>query len=158
MGIVLKLLWAFLVGGLLCALAQVLIDLGVTRGMVVYGLDKLDEISLSAPTRICEFRDGWFKSYTVAPEDFGFERCQKSDLVGGTPEENARITRDILLGATGPRRSAVLMNAGAGLYLGGKADSFGAGVELAGRIIDSGRALQTLDQFIEVSNRPEAAL
>ena len=79
-------------------LARVLIQLGVKRGMVVYGMDKLDEISLSAPTRICEIKDGWFKSYTITPEEFGFSRCQKEDLKGGTPEENARITLSILNG------------------------------------------------------------
>ena len=136
-------------------LAQVLINLGVKRGMVVYGQDKLDEISLSASTHICEFKDGWFKSYTVAPEDFGFARCEKSDLLGGTPEENAAITRSILAGGKGPRRDAALLNAGAGLYLYGKADSFGAGVSLAAELVDSGRAEATLQKVIEVSNRPE---
>ena len=68
-------------------LAQVLIDLGVKRGMVVYGQDKLDEISMSAPTTVCEFRDGWFKSYVITPEKFGFERCEKADLAGGTPKK-----------------------------------------------------------------------
>ena len=136
-------------------LAQVLISLGVERGMVVYGQDKLDEISLSAPTRVCEFKDGWFKSYTVAPEDFGLTRCQKSDLVGGAPEENARIARDILAGAKGPKRDAVLLNAGAALYLGGKAESWKAGIALAAQLIDSGAAAQTLEKVIAVSNRPE---
>lgn len=134
-------------------LAQVLMSLGVERGMVVYGMDKLDEISLSAPTKICEFKDGWFKSYVINPEDFGFEKCTKEDLRGGTPEENAKITRDILGGAKGHKRNAVLLNAGASLYIGGKADSFKAGVELAAEIIDSGKALETLEKFIEVSNR-----
>ena len=137
-------------------LAQVLINLGVKRGMVVYGMDKLDEISLSAPTRICEFKDGWFKSYTVQPEDFGFERCQKSDLLGGTPAENAAITRAILAGEYGPKRNAALLNAGAGLYLNGKADTFAAGITLAGELVDSGRVTATLEKVIEVSNRPEA--
>ena len=136
-------------------LAQVLIDLGVRHGMVVYGQDKLDEISMSAPTTVCEFRDGWFKSYVIAPEDFGLTRCEKADLVGGTPAENAAITRAILGGEQGPKRDAVLMNAGAGLYLGGKA-ALADGVKLAGEIIDSGAALATLEKFIEVSNRPEA--
>ena len=99
-------------------LAQVLINLGVKRGMVVYGKDRLDEISMSAPTAVCEFKDGWFRSYTIAPEDFGFERCTKDDLKGGTPEENAKITREILGGAKGHKRNAVLMNAGAALYIG----------------------------------------
>ncbi len=134
-------------------LAQVLISLGVRRGMVVYGQDKLDEISMSAPTTVCEFKDGWFKSYTITPEDFGFERCTKADLVGGTPEENAAITRAILGGEKGHKRNAVLMNAGAALYIGGKAERMAEGVKLAAEIIDSGRALATLDKFIEVSNQ-----
>ena len=136
-------------------LAQVLISLGVKRGMVVYGTDKLDEISLSAPTKICEIKDGWYKSYTIKPEDFGFERCIKDDLKGGTPEENAQITRDILSGVQGHKRNAVLLNAGAALYIGGKAESFGDGVKLAAELIDSGKALETLETVIEVSNRPE---
>lgn len=136
-------------------LAQVLINLGVERGMVVYGKDKLDEISMSAPTAVCEFKDGWFKSYTIAPEDFGFERCTKEDLKGGTPEENAKITREILGGAKGHKRNAVLMNAGAALYIGGKAETLKDCISLAAEIIDSGKALETLDKLIEVSNRPE---
>lgn len=136
-------------------LAQVLINLGVKRGMVVYGKDKLDEISMSAPTAVCEFKDGWFKSYTIVPEDFGFERCTKDDLKGGTPEENAKITREILGGAKGHKRNAVLMNAGAALYIGGKAETLKEGIALAAEIIDSGKALETLDKLITVSNRPE---
>ena len=134
-------------------LAQVLVSLGVKRGMVVYGQDKLDEISMSAPTKICEIKDGWFKSFVIKPEDFGFERCTKDELKGGTPAENAKITRAILGGEKGPKRNAVLLNAGASLYIGGKADSFKDGVKLAAEIIDSGKALETLEKFIEVSNR-----
>lgn len=134
-------------------LAQVLMNLGVRRGMVVYGKDKLDEISMSAPTSVCEFKDGWFKSYEIAPEDFGFERCAKEDLVGGMPQENAAITREILSGQKGHKRNAVLMNAGAGLYLGGKAASIKDGIALAAELIDSGKAMETLNRFIEVSNR-----
>lgn len=136
-------------------LAQVLISLGVKRGMVVYGQDQLDEISLSAPTTVCEIKDGWFKSFVITPEDFGFERCRKEDLTGGSPEENAAITRAILGGEKGHKRNAVLMNAGAALYIGGKADSIRDGVKLAAEIIDSGKALETLNQLIAVSNRPE---
>ena len=136
-------------------LAQVLISLGVRRGMVVYGQDKLDEISLCAPTKICEIKDGWFKSYTIRPEDFGLARCARADLRGGTPAENAAITRAVLSGETGPRRDAVLLNAGASLYLCGKAESFGAGVAQAAALIDAGRALATLEAFIKVSNRPD---
>ncbi len=137
-------------------LAQVLIELGVRRGMVVYGRDRLDEISLSAPTSVCEIKDGWFKSYVIAPEDFGFERCKKEELKGGTPEENAKITRAVLSGEPGHRRNAVLMNAGASLYIGGKAGSMKEGVMMAAELIDSGKAMETLHKLIEVSNRPEA--
>ena len=133
-------------------LAQVLVSLGVKRGMVVYGMDKLDEISMSAPTKICEIKDGWFRTTVISPEDFGFERCTKEDLKGGTPEENTKIVRDILGGQKGNKRNAVLMNAGASLYIGGKADSMKEGIELAAEIIDSGKALETLDKLIEVSN------
>ncbi|MGN1088064.1 MAG: anthranilate phosphoribosyltransferase [Phascolarctobacterium sp.] len=140
-------------GYLVQPLAQVLINLGVTRGMVVYGQDKLDEISLSAPTTVCEFKDGWMKNYVIKPEDFGFERCTKADLLGGLPEENAKITRAILSGEQGHKRNAVLMNAGAALYIGGKAESLADGIKLAAEIIDSGKALATLEKFIEVSNR-----
>ncbi len=135
-------------------LADVLMSLGVKRGMVVYGMDKLDEISMSAATKVCEFDDGKKKTYMINPEDFGFEKCTKEDLVGGTPEENAKITTDILKGLiTGPKRNAVLLNAGASLYIGGKADSLEAGVKLAADIIDSGKGLATLEKLVEVSNR-----
>ena len=136
-------------------LAQVLINLGVKRGMVVYGQEKLDEISLSAPTTVCEFKDGWMKNYTITPELFGFERCLKSDLAGGTPEENAQITLSILNGEKGHRRNAVLMNAGAALYIGGKAETMEEGVKLAAELIDCGRAADILKRLIEISNSPE---
>ena len=139
-------------GYLAAPLAQVLVNLGVKRGMVVYGQDKLDEISLSSPTNICEIRDGWFRSYVIKPEDFGFERCDKSELRGSTPKENAQITRDILQGQTGSKRNAVLMNAGAGLYIAGKAASIGEGIKSAAELIDSGRALETLKKLIAISN------
>ncbi len=138
---------------LVAPLAQVLISLGVKRGMVVYGTDKLDEISVSSPTVICEIKDGWYKQYTIRPEDFGLKTCHKDALVGGTPEENAKITRDILSGRElGPKRDAVLMNAGASLYIGGKAESMADGIRLAAELIESGKATQTLDKLIEVSN------
>ena len=133
-------------------LAQVLMNLGVKRGMVVYGQDKLDEISLSAPTTVCEFKDGWMKNYVITPEQFGLQRCTKQDLVGGTPAENAEITRKILAGEKGPKRDAVLMNAGAALYIGGKAESLADGIKLAAELIDSGKATETLNRLIEVSN------
>lgn len=136
-------------------LAQVLTTLGVRRGMVVYGQDKLDEISLSAPTTVCEIKDGWIRNTVITPEQFGFQRCTREDLAGGTPAENAAITRAVLNGEKGHRRNAVLMNAGASLYIGGKADSMEEGIALAADIIDSGRAAGTLDKLIEISNRPE---
>ncbi len=136
-------------------LAQVLIDLGVKRGMVVYGTDKLDEISLSSPTKICEIKDGWFKAYTITPEQFGLTRCTKDELKGGSPVKNAAITRAILQGEKGVRREAVLMNAGAALYIAGQAETLSDGVQLAAELIDSGKAMATLEKLIEVSNRPE---
>lgn len=137
-------------------LAKVLVNLGVTRGMVVYGQEKLDEISVSAPTTVCEFKDGWYRSYTIAPEDFGLKRSPKDGLKGGTPEENAKTTLSILGGERGCKRDAVLMNAGASLYLGGKAGTMEEGVKLAAELIDSGKALSFLHRFAEASRRPEA--
>ncbi len=134
------------------ALAEVLLSLGVRRGMVVYGQDRLDEISVSAPTSVCEFRDGWYRSFILKPEDLGLTRHDKSELVGGTPAENAEITRAILSGERGAKRDAVLINAGAALYIGGMADTIADGVKLAGDIIDSGKAKKTLDALIEASN------
>lgn len=133
--------------------AEVLMKLGSKNGMVVFGTDKLDEISLSAPTAVCEYKDGTVKNYEITPEQFGFERCSKDDLKGGTPAENAEITRKILSGEIqGHKRNAVLLNAGAAIYIGGKADSMADGVKLAGELIDSGKALATLEKLIQVSN------
>ena len=137
---------------LLEPIADVLMKLGVTRGMVIYGQDCLDELSMSAPTSVCEFKDGWFKRYVVKPEDFGFTRCQKSDIAGGTPEENAQVTRDILNGAQGPKTDIVLLNAGAAIYLGGKAASIADGIEKARELIKSGAALKKVDEFAKLSH------
>ena len=135
-------------------LAHVMSRLGVSRGMVVFGQDSLDEISMSAPTTVCEIKDGWFQSYELTPERFGYERCDKSELAGGTPAENAAITRAILVGEDrGPKRSAVCLNAGAALYIGGKAESLEAGVRSAEEIIDSGAAMRKLEEFIRESNK-----
>lgn len=141
---------------LVMPLAQVLINLGVKRGMVVYGQEKLDEISLCAPTSVCEIRDGWFKSYVITPEQFGFSRCAKEDLRGGTPAANAEITKKILRGEPGHRRNAVLLNAGASLYIGGKADNIRDGIAYASKLIDSGKAYETLEKLIARSNQTEA--
>ena len=135
-------------------LAQVMAKLGVVRGMVVYGQDKLDEISMSAPTSVCEIRDGWFQSYEITPEQFGYTRCTKEDLVGGTPEENAQITRKILTGEDrGAKRCAVCLNAGAAIYIAGKAATMEEGVRMAERLIDEGAAARKLEQFIEESGK-----
>ena len=134
-------------------LAQVMAKLGVTKGMVVFGQDKLDEISMSAPTSVCEIKDGWFQSYEITPEQFGYERCFKDDLAGGTPAENAEITKAILRGEeNGPKRQAVCLNAGAALYIAGKAETMEVGVRMAEELIDSGAALKKLDEFIACSN------
>ena len=138
---------------LLEPLAQVLSGLGVKRGMVVCGKDIMDEISLSAPTAVCEFQEGWYRKFTLSPEEFGFKLCQKSDLVGGTPAQNAEITRDILKGIRGPRRDVVLLNAGAGLCVAGAAPSIAEGVKKAAELIDSGAAAKKLEEFAAASNR-----
>jgi anthranilate phosphoribosyltransferase len=134
-------------------LARVMKNLGVNRGMVVYGQDKLDEISMSAPTSVCEIKDDTFTSYTITPEQFGYERCGKDALKGGTPQENAEITKAILSGADrGPKRQAVCLNAGAALYIAGKAESIEAGVRMAEKQIDSGAAQKVLEAFVKESN------
>ncbi len=135
-------------------LAQVMAKLGVVRGMVVYGQDKLDEISMSAPTSVCEIRDGWFQSYEITPEQFGYTRCAKEELTGGTPEENAGITRKIISGEDrGAKRCAVCLNAGAAIYIAGKAATMEEGVRMAERLIDEGAAARKLEQFIEESGK-----
>lgn len=133
-------------------LAKVLVELGIKRGMVVYGMDKLDEISLSAPTKVCEIKDGTLHNYEIKPEDFGLSRCKKEDLAGGDPKENAAITLAILNGERGAKRDAVLLNAGAALYIGEKAKSMQEGINLAARLIDSKKALKVLEDFIKVSH------
>lgn len=133
-------------------LAKVLSNLGVKRALVVYGQDRLDEISASAETSVCEVKDGTFKSYTISPEQFGLTRCKKEELTGGTPDENAAITKAVLAGKQGARRTAVVLNAGAGLYVAGKADSIEAGVRLAEELIDSGKAEKKLEEFVKYSN------
>ena len=135
-------------------LAQVMANLGVNRGMVVYGQDSLDEISMCAPTSVCEIRDGKFTSYEITPEQFGYERCEKGALTGGTPAENAEITKAILKGEEkGPKRQEVCLNAGAALYIAGKAASIEEGVKLAESLIDSGAALKKLEEFVEETNK-----
>ena len=136
-------------------IARVLSELGVKRGMVVYGTDKMDEISLSSETVICELKDGWYRTYKIKPEDFGFERCSKDNLKGGTPEENADITLSILNGDKWYKRNVVLLNAGATLYIGGKTESMKEGVKMAAELIDSGKAMETLNKLKSLSNEKE---
>mgnify|MGYP002673235389 FL=1 len=133
--------------------AKVLSALGVKRGLVVYGQDRLDEISASAPTTICEIRDGFYRTSVIQPEDFGLTRGTKDEIVGGTAADNAEITRGILNGTiTGMKRNIVLLNAGAALYVAKAADSLADGIKLAAELIDSRKALDTLNRVIAVSN------
>lgn len=134
-------------------LAHVLRNLGVKRAMVVYGRDSMDEISLSAETKVCEFKNDEFKSYVIKPEDLGLTRCNKEDLVGGTPQENAAIVNDILGGAKGPKTDVVLLNAGAAIYLASDGITLKDGIEKAREIIVSGEAKKQLEKFIEETNK-----
>lgn len=134
-------------------IAKVLDKLGVKRALVVYGQDKLDEISVSAPTTVCELKNGYYRTTTIQPEDFGLIRGQKEELVGGNAKENAAITRGILSGKIqGTKRNAVLLNAGAALYVGGEADDISQGIQKAAMLIDNGQALQKLEEYIKASN------
>ena len=135
-------------------LAKVLASLGVKRAAVVYGQARLDEISPVGPTTICELRDGYYRTTVIRPEDFGMTSGNKEELVGGVPEVNAQITRDILSGKTqGTRRNAVLLNAGAALFTAGRAETIADGIQLAARMIDSGKAMETLEKCMAVSNQ-----
>lgn len=134
-------------------LAEVLIKLGVKRGCVVYGQDKLDEISISAPTTVCMIDNDTYQTTTITPEQFGLKTATKDDIVGGTPEENAELTKKILGGEiTGPKKDIVLMNAGLGFYIYNKANSIEEGIQRANEIIESKKTLETLKTFVEVSN------
>lgn len=135
-------------------LARVLTTLGVKRGMVVYGTEGLDELSSVSDTLICEFGDGNYKTYTLTPEEFGFIRGTKTDLTGGTPQDNAAITLDILGGHThGARRDTVALNAAAAFYIAGRVNTIAEGVALAQELIDSGAALKTLEAYRHLSNQ-----
>ena len=133
-------------------LAQVMAKLGVTKGMVVFGQDKLDEISMSAPTSVCEIKDGTFEEYVITPEEFGMTRCTKEELVGGTPQENAEITKEILAGKKGPARDAVVLNAAAALHV-AKEIPMQDAVKLAEELIDSGKAQKKLEEFVSLANK-----
>ncbi|MDR2647459.1 MAG: anthranilate phosphoribosyltransferase [Oscillospiraceae bacterium] len=132
-------------------MARVLSNLGVQNAMVVFGEDGLDEISLSAPTRVCELRDGAFESYTIAPEQYGMQRCAKQELVGGSPAENAAITRAILQGEKGAKRNAVVLNSAAAIHIAKPALSIAQAISLAEELIDTGKAMRQLERFAELS-------
>lgn len=135
-------------------MSRVLSNIGVKRGMTVFGMDGLDEISASDKTYVCEFRDGWFKEYEIEPEDFGYKKCDKSELEGGTPEENAEITRNILNGTLRDgKRNAVCLNAGAAIYVAGKANSLAEGIKIAEETIDSGKAIERMNEIVAFSNQ-----
>ncbi|MCI8646250.1 MAG: anthranilate phosphoribosyltransferase [Firmicutes bacterium] len=137
-------------------MARVLANLGVKDALVVYGKDGLDEISMSAPTAVCEVRSGTYRSYEIKPEDMGFSRCRKEDLTGGTPEENAQIIRDILSGEKGPKTDAVILNSAAALYVSDAGLGMEGAVKKAGEIIESGAALAQLEQFAALSQEVKA--
>lgn len=133
--------------------AKVLASLGVRRALVVHGRDRMDEVSLSAPTAVCELRDGFYRTSVICPEDLGLARCEKSDLAGGDPRRNAETVRAILGGReTGPKRDAALLNAAAGLYACGLADDLAPGLAQARAAVDDGRAQAVLDAFVAESN------
>jgi anthranilate phosphoribosyltransferase len=137
-------------------MAKVLCNLGVKRGMVVHGHDGLDEISLGAPTTVCELRDGFIKSYEITPEQFGLKRCKKEDLLGGSPAENTKITKDILAGIKSPKRDAVLLNSAAAIHIAKPEVSIQEGIVMAAEAIDSGKAAEQLKQFIALSQEKTA--
>ena len=133
-------------------LARVLANLGVKKAMVVYGQDGLDEISMSAPTTVCEVKDGEFLSYVITPEQFGFTRCSKDELIGGSPQDNAQIALAILKGEKGPRRDAVVLNSAAAIHI-AKGISIEDAIREAQEVIDSGKALAQLEQFAALTNQ-----
>lgn len=142
--------------GLVEPMANVLNNLGLKRGMVVYGQDGLDEISISAPTKVCELNNNEIKKYVIEPEKYGFKRYKKEDLVGGTPEENADYVRRILGGEEGAKMDSVIINAAAALHIYHQI-SIEEGIELAREIIESGKALKKLEEFIEMTNQKISA-
>ncbi|EJY55027.1 anthranilate phosphoribosyltransferase [Alicyclobacillus hesperidum URH17-3-68] len=128
--------------------ADALLELGAEHALVVHGDGGLDELSLSGPTQVAEVRAGRIETYVISPEEVGLVRAPVSSITGGTPAENADMIRKVLQGVKGPKRDVVLLNAGAALYVGGKAASIAEGVDLAAQLIDSGAALAKLEQFV----------
>lgn len=138
---------------LLEPMAEVLRNLGVKHALIVFGDDRLDELSISSTSSVCEIKDGEITKYKIDPRELGLSLYSKDDIVGGTADENAVITRDVLEGKEqGAKRDIVLLNAGAALYTIGKAATMKEGVEIARQAIDSGKALEKLDEFIQHTN------
>jgi anthranilate phosphoribosyltransferase len=132
-------------------MAKVLMNLGVKRGMVVFGQDGLDEISLSSATSVCEFKDGFLKTYTIEPEQFALHRCKKEELVGGSPKENALIMKNIFSGEKSPKRDAVLFNSAAAIHIAKPEISIDEGINMAAEAIDSGKVKKQLEDFIHLT-------
>lgn len=148
---------AMVVGVYLPSLTEVIagamVNLGVERGFVVSGEDNMDEFTLTGPSIVSEIKDGKVETYEITPEQFGLKRCKIEELQGGDGAVNAQITKDILSGKErGAKREIVLLNAGAALYIGGKADSIEEGIRIAGETIDSGKAMETLESMVKTTN------
>jgi anthranilate phosphoribosyltransferase len=133
-------------------LANVLKNLGSDHVFVVHGADGLDEITITDKTHVSQLADGQVRSLTIDPEDFGISKADISSLVGGTAEENAQMTLDILKGEKGPKRDIVLLNSAAAIMAGGKAANLVEGIQLAAESIDSGKALEKLELLKKASN------
>jgi len=133
-------------------LARVLSNLGVKKAMVVHGHDGLDEISLTTSSTVCEVNNGHLNSFFLDPRQFGFEYCKPEDLTGGSPQENAEIAKRILNGEKGPKRDIVLLNSAVCLYMFYDNITLRECVRLAADVIDSGKAMEQLNRFIELSN------
>jgi anthranilate phosphoribosyltransferase len=129
--------------------AQALRLLGGQSAMVVHGHDGLDEISVCAPTRVSELKDGMVRTYDIDPMPYFGQLADPEEMAGGDAEVNAAITRDILSGSAGARRNVVLINAGAALQAAGKADDLRAGIEMAAAVIDDGKATEKLDALVQ---------
>ena len=134
-------------------IAGTMANLDVKRGFVVSGEDNMDEFTLTGSSTVSEIKDGKVETYEITPEQFGLKRCKIEDLQGGDGTVNAQITKDILSGKEhGAKREIVLLNAGAALYIGGKAESIEEGIRIAGETIDSGKAMETLEAMVKATN------
>ena len=134
-------------------IAQVFSNLGVKKGYVFYGMDGMDEVTLTTTTKVCEIDNGKFNTFILNPEDYGLKLCAPEDLAGGDGKENAEITKQILKGELkGAKRDIVLLNSALGICAGGKAENIAEGIRLAETLIDSGKAYEKLEQFVKATN------